>query len=508
MLKFSRVVVRRSFVTDIHSLTEKFKNNFALFEQGKAFTYKDIYEESRKVAGKMQALGVEPGDRFAFLCEPGIDFISCLWACWYLRLIAVPISVKHPVEEISYIFENADPSGIYSSSKFSEILSKSNENYGIPCLSDDFVTLPTTPENSLSSDPSLMIYTSGTTGRPKGVIHTAESLTAQCKMVTVDWHYQETDSFLHCLPLHHVHGLVNNLIAVHFAGASVKMHKNFNAKDVLSDLQNETGKKCSVFMAVPTIYVKLMEEAEKQNLKNIDVSDYRLVISGSAAMPDPVAQRWLKFANKPLLERYGMTEFGMGLSQPYEEKSRVPSSVGTPMSSVRARIRKGSESFEPQLDGCSYVEGDLEISSPGLFKEYWKAPELTAKELTSDGWFKTGDRAKFEDGNYYILGRSSVDIIKSGGYKISALEIERVLLAHQGIKEAAVVGLDDETWGQTICLIASLSDDKLSLDEINQWATSKLASYKLPKKLITVHEIPRNAMGKVNKKSLIRELNL
>jgi malonyl-CoA/methylmalonyl-CoA synthetase len=206
------------------------------------------------------------------------------------------------------------------------------------------------------------------------------------------------------------------------------------------------------------------------------------MMSGSAALPRTVLDRWKAITGHVLLERYGMTEVGMALSNPLHGERR-PGYVGQPLPGVAARL----------------VDGELQLKGPGVFSEYWRQPEST-REVFVDGWFRTGDAAVIEDGAFRLLGRSSVDILKSGGHKISALEIEEVLRTHPAIAECVVVGVDDVEWGQRVCCAAELRPGiTLELDELKEWARARLASYKIPKSLACVSQLPRNAMGKVVK---------
>jgi malonyl-CoA/methylmalonyl-CoA synthetase len=208
----------------------------------------------------------------------------------------------------------------------------------------------------------------------------------------------------------------------------------------------------------------------------------RLMMSGSAALPRTVLDRWKEITGHVLLERYGMTEVGMALSNPLHGERR-PGFVGLPLPGVSARL----------------VDGELQLKGAGVFSEYWRQPEST-REAFTDGWFRTGDAAVIEDGAFRLLGRSSVDILKCGGHKISALEIEEVLRTHPAIAECVVVGVEDIEWGQRVCCAAELRPGiTLELDELKEWARARLAPYKIPKDLACVDQLPRNAMGKVVK---------
>jgi len=281
----------------------------------------------------------------------------------------------------------------------------------------------------------------------------------------------------------------------------------------------ESAVKVNLVMAVPTIYAKLLQHAEKEGLSSHTITeaskDIRLMVSGSAALPTPVLEKWKELTGHTLLERYGMTEIGMALSNPLEG-TRTPGAVGSPLPGVKARIVRWTDSesgYGVLAEGDSSSvsvdiseEGELLISGPNVFQEYLNKPEATKKEFTEDGWFKTGDTAKVENGIFKILGRTSVDIIKSGGYKISALDVERILLTHQNIQDIAVVGVEDLTWGQKVAAVVVLADEScsLSLQELRSWCSDKMAKYWIPTELRTLPEMPRNVMGKVNKKELIK----
>jgi malonyl-CoA/methylmalonyl-CoA synthetase len=255
----------------------------------------------------------------------------------------------------------------------------------------------------------------------------------------------------------------------------------------------------TLFMAVPTIYVKLIaawanaspEEKERMS-KACD--KLRLMVSGSAALPVSVFEQWQAISGHTLLERYGMTEIGMALSNPLHGERR-PGFVGIPLPGVVARLVDESGS-DITTEG---QPGEIQIKGPNVFLEYWGKPEAT-KAAFRDGWFCTGDVAVIERGYYRVLGRSSVDIIKSGGYKISALEVEEVLRTHPAITECAVVGIEDSEWGELVCAAAIIrAGETLALSELRDWAKERLASYKVPARLRCLDKLPRNAMGKVTK---------
>jgi len=355
-------------------------------------------------------------------------------------------------------------------------------------------------EKNKSDEDALIIFTSGTTGKPKGVVLTHKNIEAMVTNLIHAWEWTKNDQILLVLPLHHVHGVINVLACAVWSGACCYMSQ-FNALKTWDFfIQSQT---LTLFMAVPTIYVKLIEaystfDPEKKLAATASLQRLRLMVSGSAALPEPVFNSWFNLSGHRLLERYGMTEIGMALSNPLHPiSSRISGSVGMPMPNVLIKINSEGDS----------QEGELLIKSPQVFNRYYNRPEETAKAFDDEGWFKTGDEVKYDPNteSYRILGRQSSDIIKSGGYKISALEIERCLLSFEGISEAAVVGIPDEQWGQIITAIIVWSHPS-QFDEtgFQNYLNKELAKYKHPKKIIHVDEIPRNAMGKVNKKELVK----
>ncbi|XP_044126528.1 malonate--CoA ligase ACSF3, mitochondrial [Bufo gargarizans] len=372
----------------------------------------------------------------------------------------------------------------------------------------------------------MIIYTSGTTGRPKGVLSTHQNLSAMVTALIDEWSWTKSDCILHVLPLHHVHGVVNKLLCPLWVGATCVMLPEFSPKEVWEHFLSTDSRSINVFMAVPTIYSKLIDYYEshlakpgiKDFVKAMCQQKIRLMVSGSSALPVPTLERWREITGHTLLERYGMTEIGMALTNPLNGP-RVPGSVGNPFPGVGVRIATEI----PQKEGSSYTvhaegdaagtevfpgfedrEGELQVRGPAVFNEYWNKPQETREAFTPDGWFRTGDTAVYKDNSYWILGRTSVDIIKSGGYKISALEVERHLLAHPSIADVAVIGAPDSTWGQRVSAIVKLRDGHtLSLKKLKEWGRAVMAPYCIPAELIRVEEIPRNQMGKINKKQLL-----
>jgi malonyl-CoA/methylmalonyl-CoA synthetase len=279
------------------------------------------------------------------------------------------------------------------------------------------------------------------------------------------------------------------------------------AFDVTAAWERLASGELTLFMAVPTIYAKLIEAWRRQPLPvqrrwSRGARGLRLMVSGSAALPERVLREWQEITGHRLLERYGMSETGMILSNPLHGE-RVAGSVGAPLPGVEVRFAAGGEAT-PE----GGIQGELEVRGPSVFGEYWRRDAETRAAFTSDGWFRTGDVAELRDGRYRMLGRTSTDILKTGGYKVSALEIEEVLREHPCIRECAVVGLPDEEWGQRVAVAVQLRPGAppLALDELRAWGKERLAPYKVPTRLLVVDELPRNALGKVVKSTVVELL--
>ena len=283
-----------------------------------------------------------------------------------------------------------------------------------------------------------------------------------------------------------------------WSGACCEFLPKFDPKKVWEKLTNG---QLSLFMAVPTIYFKLIDFWESSSEKDKsrfsrEIKNLRLMVSGSAALPVSVLDKWKEITSHTLLERYGMTEIGMALSNSYKNERR-PGHVGVPLPGVKIRLVDSNGENVRKIG----ESGEIQIKGPNVFKEYWKNPKASIDSY-QDGWFKSGDIAVFNNGMYKILGRDSVDIIKSGGYKISALEIEDVLLRYPKIKECAVVGIPDKEWGEIVAASIILRGEDIDFSLLKAWIKELLPAYKIPRKYIVQKELPRNTLGKVTKKVL------
>ncbi|KAL2650921.1 hypothetical protein R1flu_019049 [Riccia fluitans] len=511
-----------------------------------AFRISSLVEEKDGVNGSVangeevvSETGRKPdGPRIGIMAKPCAEFVAAMWGAWLNGAVAVPLALSYPEAELMHVLTDADISVVVSTEEYKGILQKVVEKnpgvklYILPPISSENGTAVTenldklllevqNRSSNLSGDEAaLIIYTSGTTGRPKGVVHTQAGLGAQVRMLSETWEYSADDRFLHCLPLHHVHGLINSLLAPLYSGATIDLLPKFSTSGVWQRWRDSyplggepVDSPITAFTGVPTVYVRLLQgyetmDAETQKASAHAARQLRLMMCGSSALPLPVMEQWEAVTGHRLLERYGMTEFGMGLTNPVRGERR-PSFVGQPFPGIEIKI----DDSDSDVKGV----GELCLKSPSMFREYWRQPKVTKESFTEDGYFRTGDTVTIQDGYVKILGRTSVDILKVGGFKLSALEIEAVLLEHPVIAECAVLGLPDKDYGELMCAVivppeakakeaAAASEPVLTLKELHKWAAEKMAPYKLPQKLYIWESMPRNALGKVNKKELKKTL--
>jgi len=486
---------------------EAFGPRTALLSGSRSYTYDDLLEGSESVAAALlasEAAGDLRGNRIALLIPASFDYAAVQWGVWRAGGMAVPLNPGSTDPEIEYVLKNAEVKVVIAASALVGRMGPLCQGLGIPLLPVDDVLADrqkTTPFPDIGPHRgAMMLYTSGTTSKPKGVVSTHANIRAQILALVEAWGWEANDRTPLFLPLHHIHGIVNVLSCALWSGAQVEVFPSFDLDRILDRVGEGAY---TVFMAVPTIYVKMIRAFEAAPPQEAEqwaqgFRAMRLMISGSAALPAAIHERWTGLTGQKLLERYGMTEIGMGLSNPLHGERR-PGAVGQPLPGVELRLAAEDGKIIQGED----QPGEIRVRGPGVFTEYWKRPEATSEAFV-DGWFRTGDMAILERGYYRILGRLSVDIIKSGGEKLSALEIEDVLRQHPGIKEVAVVAVEDEMWGEAVAAAVICEEEgeekgDLNLEDLRSWAEGRLSRYKIPKKLLVVEDFPRNAMGKVMK---------
>ncbi|MDX1548838.1 MAG: acyl-CoA synthetase [Rhodothermales bacterium] len=471
----------------------------AILDDDGAHTYAALLAASARVASALLDGAEDLGEaRVAFMAPPGFGYVAVLLGIWRAGGVAVPLCLSHPPPEIAYVLDDTEAALLVAHPDYEAVLREAagTREARLLLLADALDAAPSPLPDVDPARRALILYTSGTTGRPKGAVSTHHGLAAMVEALLAAWGWTADDRILHVLPLHHTHGIVNVLLCALAAGATCEMLPRFDAEAVW---QRFVAHPLTLFMAVPTIYHRLIQaweaaSEEERRRRSAACRGMRLMVSGSAALPVRVLERWEQISGHRLLERYGMTETGMILSNPLRGERR-PGTVGRPLPGIAVRLA-GEDGAEITGEGAA---GEVQVRGPSVFREYWQRPDATAEAFTDDGWFRTGDVAVVEDGYYRLLGRRSVDIIKTGGEKVSALEIEEVLRGHPAIGECAVVGVPDAEWGERVCAAVVPAGGGLTLEALRAWAKDRLAPFKVPSRLRIVEDLPRNAMGKVTK---------
>ena len=479
-----------------------FPDSVAVVSDNKEYTYQTLLDFAHHIAGLLLEKSTDLKEvRVAFLITPGFEYVAIQWGIWLAGGIAVPLCNLHPLDAMQYVIDDADASILIVGSAYEKQLFPLTVKKHLRFLKlADFKNAPSPTLPNISPDRRAMIlYTSGTTSKPKGVVTTHFNIESQINTLVNFWEWKQDDYILNILPLHHVHGIINVMSCALWSGACCEFLPKFETAKVWEIFLSE---KLTLFMAVPTIYYKLINHwetspPEKQQKMSASLKSMRLMVSGSAALPVSVLEKWKSISGHTLLERYGMTEIGMGLSNPYHGERRA-GHVGLPLPGVEMRLVDNNN--KPVHEG---EPGEIQIKGNSVFLEYWRKPKAT-KDAFIDGWFKTGDIAQFNNGMYKILGRDSVDIIKSGGYKISALEIEEVLRAHAEVIECAVIGIPDAEWGEIVAAGLVLKTKTFDPQILKIWLQTKLTAYKIPRKYLVLKSLPRNTLGKVTKKVLLQ----
>lgn len=499
----SRSASSRRFLRTLLETATRRRAHVAVAGDDHTATYGDLLESSAllgsRLLDRVSSRDLR-GARVGLLMSPGAGWVSALLGIWRAGGHAVPLALTHPEPELEHVLTDAEVTTLVVEAGLRDRTEALADRLRLPILVSDGKEsesdadlprpLPDQDEDEDENDArfALLLYTSGTTGKPKGVPIRHRHLGAQVRSLSEAWRWSEDDHILGVLPLHHTHGIVNVVLCALWNGASCTLHRGFDVGRVWRSVSDDA---LTLFMAVPTIYRRLIEEWQRTPELRRQRSDaarrLRLMVSGSAALPDPTLHRWREISGQTLLERYGMTEIGMALSQPLDGP-RQPGTVGAPLPGVEVRI----------------VADELQVRGRGVLDGYWQRPDETREVFTEDGFFRTGDvaeRLATPDGDIYrLLGRRSVDILKSGGEKISALEIEAVLRCHEAVADAAVVGRDDPEWGQrVVAFVELLAGASCEGDGLRNWCREHLAAFKVPKSVEIVDMLPRNALGKVVK---------
>ncbi len=450
-------------------------------------------------------MGVEKGDRVILFIPKSLIFVIAHLALQKLGAISVPLNPGFKQSEMQYLLGDAqakiilldpqkEPFIRQIAPELTTLVIDSRKPY------QDIDIFSTAPEDFSPveigpDDPGLIIYTSGTTGKPKGAVLTSRNLVHDARNIINIWEISNTDVLCHALPLFHVHGLCFALHTSLLSGAHMLMLDQFSPARVIKTLRKQDGSHvCTVFMAVPAMYAKLMEYISD---RAFDFSHMRLWTSGSAPLRAQDFARIHKLFGKEPLEREGMSETGMNFSNPLRGKKK-PGSIGIPLPALEVRI------VDPEtgIDVQSGQTGEIWLKGPAVSPGYWQKPEETAKTF-EQGWFKTGDLGNIDQDGYYYLTDRIKHIIITGGENISPTEIECVINQVPGIAESSVVGITDEKWGEkVVAAVVKNPEADVSADKIQAYCKKHLHNWKCPKEIAFVEELPRNTMGKVLKEDI------
>jgi len=494
-----------------HNIYELFRSSFAsafydpfLTVPGEGtYSYADVDHRSAAMATVLLGNGVKPGDRVVCQVEKSPDAVALYFACLRSGFVYVPLNTAYTAEEVGYFIGDAEPAAFIFCPSKSAKLHPVGDLSGVPIMHtlgpDGSGTLAAEASQAVGNDPitqcrpddvAAMLYTSGTTGRSKGAMITHENLAVNARALHAIWRFRAGDIVLHALPIFHVHGLFVALHTAMLAGAEVIFLPQFDAAAVRHFLPHAT-----VFMGVPTHYSRLLADPD---FGAEDASRIRLFTAGSAPLPETVFREFRLRTGHSICERYGMTECGILTSNPPEGK-RIAGTVGYPLPAVEARI---VDDHGTQLPPNTV--GTLEVRGPNVFPGYWRKPDKTDEAFTPDRFFRTGDIGLMaSDGRISLVGRAS-DMIISGGYNVYPKEIELVLDEVPGVVESAVVGLPHPDFGEGVVAFL-VAEPEVTEHYLAEICASRLANYKRPKAFIFVSDLPRNAMGKVQKAALRKE---
>ena len=453
-----------------------------LHAEGAWTTRGEFFERTSAVAGRLAAAGLVAGDRVLVSGPSSLDLAVAHVACLRLGLVVVPVNGSYTGGELGHMVADCRPvAALVDHDGWADLLLGFDDDLIVATTAVDLPDGPTPLlDGSAPEDPAIIGYTSGTTGAPKGAVLTQANLLAGAESVCLAWRWTDADRLLLCLPLFHMHGLGVGLHGTLLAGGSAVLQPGFAPDRVLDGIA-EQG--CSMFFGVPTMYHRLADHDGVAELGRL-----RLCVAGSAPLPPVLHAR---FANigVSVLERYGMTETVMLVSNPYEGERRA-GSVGFPL---------------PGVDLClDPSTSEIQVRGPNVFSGYWERPDATAGAFVADGgggaaWFRTGDLGSVDDDGYVTITGRAKELIITGGFNVSPGEVDEVLAAYPAVAEVAVAGVPSEEWGEEVVAFVVVLDGQtcLTVDDLREFARDRLASHKLPRRMVRIDALPRNSLGKV-----------
>jgi malonyl-CoA/methylmalonyl-CoA synthetase len=477
----------------------------ALLFDGREHSFAELGARAAGVAAGLRQRGIHPGDRVAIGLPNSPALVTAVLGVIQSGAVLVPLNPAYTADELEYVVGDAGARAAIVHAEHATRLMQSN----VPELSfiletpDDLLADAAAPAPAAAEEPALIIYTSGTTGRPKGAVLSHGALLSNLTAVAAAWRWTEDDRLLLTLPCFHLHGLGLGILTSFLVGSSVVLRRRFVLGEVLPDLE---AVQATMFFGVPTMYNRLVTLPEEA-FAGRDLRRMRLWVSGSAPLSAATFERFRERTGYALMDRYGMTECGFVLSTPYDEPRR-PGVVGRPLPGISVRLVDPEAAAAGRLtDVPDGMQGEIVIRGPNVFSGYWNRPEDTRRAFL-DGHLRSGDLAVREaDGQFRIVGRSSVDIIKTRGFKVSAVEIEECLQRHPGVQEVAVVGVPDADQGERVVAAVTLNPAAAATaDALLRYAREHLAPHKVPASVVFIDEIPRTGPGKFKKKELITRL--
>ena len=500
-----------SIVAAVSWHAQQYPQRLAIFFEGRTISYAQLYRDVEYFAQGLIAWGMQSGERVAIFLDNCPEFVIAYLGTQLAGGIVVLVNSQYRQIELRHIMTDAgvrlcvtnlvgkealqhlalsslttlvvvndegEPATTRESTTFADFVAHATG------LSQTTLTMPA------PTDPAIIGYTSGTTGQAKGALLIHSNLTSNIAAITNAWRWSERDRLLLALPLFHAHGLMVGMNGTLFNGASVILRRRFDAVDIFTTLRNNIS--ITLFFGVPTMYIRLLAEAERHEISSHPL---RLFVSGSAPLSPQVFNDFERVFGQRILERYGMTETIMNMTNPYEGERRA-GSVGSPFPGQEGRV---VDILTREPLPANEI-GEIEVRGPHVFVGYWNRPEATAESFSPDGWFKTGDLGWYSDDGYYTITGRARELIISGGYNIYPREIEDVLATHPAVAEVAVIGTPDPEMGeQVVAVIVPKENASLEAAEIIAFCWEHLAGYKKPRRVIFVDTLPRNALGKVQK---------
>lgn len=486
---------REGFPEDLSSPCIELKN-------GSIITYKDLEDHSSQYANGFSNLGLKPGDRVSVQVNKSPEVLYIYLACLRANLIFHPLNTAYKDNELSFLLEDANPSLFICEKEVYEKVDSLN----LKQLPNHIFTLQINDKDSIQAiksagihevadssedDTAALLYSSGTTGQPKGIMLTHGNIGSNAKTLQEAWEFTANDCLLHALPIYHVHGLFVALGCVFLSGSKMLWLDNFEANEVLTQLP-----KCTVMMGVPTYYTRLIKN---KGLNSKVTQNLRIFISGSAPLLEETFMDFNSITGHKILERYGMTETNIISSNPINGK-RKSGTVGLPLEGQQVRIANNDD----KPVGADEI-GNIQVKGPNVFKGYWKLAQKYKEDFSSDDYFNTGDQGYFDQDGYLIIVGRNKDMIITGGLNVYPKEIESFIDKIAGVHESAVIGLEDADFGERVVAVIVRDEESKVLEEnIIRDMKVQMAGFKVPKQIYFTNELPRNAMGKVQK-NLLRD---